>query len=152
MPWFGQELFEKSQARGPMTDKAYLAALSRSKKLSGPLGIDAALKKYKLDALVAPSAGPAPLTDLVNGDPSNGGGSTSPAAVAGYPDVTVPAGSCIAFRSGFFAGAWSEPKLIGFAYAFSRQHARASRRSFCDRSNRRKSNPRETGALSHAAG
>jgi amidase len=120
MPWFGQELFEKSEARGPLTDKAYLAALSRSKKLSGPLGIDAALKKYKLDALIAPSAGPAPLTDLVNGDPSNGGGSTSPAAVAGYPDVTVPAGFVHGLPVGlsFFAGAWSEPKLIGFAYAF----------------------------------
>jgi amidase len=120
MPWFAQELFEKSQARGPLTDKAYLAALSRSKKLSGPLGIDAALKKYKLDALIAPSAGPAPLTDWVNGDPSNGGGSTSPAAVAGYPDITVPAGFVHGLPVGlsFFAGAWSEPKLIGFAYAF----------------------------------
>jgi amidase len=120
MPWFGQELFEKSQARGPLTDKVYLAALSRSKKFSGPLGIDAALKKYKLDALIAPSAGPAPLTDWVNGDPSNGGGSTSPAAVAGYPDVTVPAGFVHGLPVGlsFFAGAWSEPKLIGFAYAF----------------------------------
>jgi len=120
MPWFGQELFEKSQARGPLSDKVYLAALSRSKKLSGPLGIDAALKKHKLDALIAPSAGPAPLTDWVNGDPSNGGGSTSPAAVAGYPDITVPAGFVHGLPVGlsFFAGAWSEPKLIGFAYAF----------------------------------
>jgi amidase len=127
MPWFGQELFEKSQARGPLTDKAYLAALSRSKRLSGPLGIDAALKKHKLDALIAPSAGPAPLTDWVNGDPSNGGGSTSPAAVAGYPDITVPAGFVHGLPVGlsFFAGAWSEPKLIGFAYAFEQAtHAR----------------------------
>jgi amidase len=127
MPWFGQELFEKSQARGPLTDKAYVAALSRSKKLSGPLGIDAALKQHKLDALVAPSAGPAPLTDWVNGDPSYGGGSTTPAAVAGYPDITVPAGFVHGLPVGlsFFAGAWSEPKLIGFAYAFEQAtHAR----------------------------
>ncbi len=127
MPWFGQELFEKSQARGPLTDKAYLVALSQSKKLSGPLGIDAALKRHKLDALIAPSAGPAPLTDLVNGDPSYGGGSTSPAAVAGYPDITVPAGFVHGLPVGlsFFAGAWSEPKLIGFAYAFEQAtHAR----------------------------
>jgi len=120
MPWFGQELFEKSQARGPLSDKVYLAALSRSKKLSGPLGIDAALKKHKLDALIAPSAGPASLTDWVNGDPSNGGGSTSPAAVAGYPDITVPAGFVHGLPVGlsFFAGAWSEPKLIRLAYAY----------------------------------
>jgi amidase len=127
MPWFGQELFEKSQARGPLTDKAYLAALARSKKLSGRLGIDAALKQHKLDALIAPSAGPAPLTDWVNGDPSYGGGSTSPAAVAGYPDITVPAGFVHGLPVGlsFFAGAWSEPKLIGFAYAFEQvTHAR----------------------------
>jgi len=127
MPWFGQELFEKSQARGPLTDKSYLAALSRSKKLSGRLGIDAALKQHKLDALIAPSAGPAPLTDWVNGDPSYGGGSTSPAAVAGYPDITVPAGFVHGLPVGlsFFAGAWSEPKLIGFAYAFEQvTHAR----------------------------
>jgi len=127
MPWFGQELFTKSQARGPLTDKTYRAALSRSKKLSGPLGIDAALKRHKLDALIAPSAGPAPLTDWVNGDPSYGGGSTSPAAVAGYPDITVPAGFVHGLPVGlsFFAGAWSEPKLIGFAYAFEQTtHAR----------------------------
>ncbi len=127
MPWFGQELFEKSQARGPLTDKAYLAALARSKNLSGPLGIDAALKKHRLDALIAPSVGPAPLTDWVNGDPSNGGGSTSPAAVAGYPDITVPAGFVHGLPVGlsFFAGAWSEPKLIGLAYAFEQAtHAR----------------------------
>ncbi|HSC12683.1 MAG TPA: amidase, partial [Rhodanobacteraceae bacterium] len=73
------------------------------------------------------SAGPAPLTDLVNGDPSYGGGSTSPAAVAGYPDITVPAGFVHGLPVGlsFFAGAWSEPKLIGFAYAFEQAtHAR----------------------------
>ncbi|HSE11858.1 MAG TPA: amidase [Rudaea sp.] len=127
MPWFGQELFEKSQARGPLTDHAYLAALARSKRFSGALGIDAALKKHKLDALVAPSVGPAPMTDLVNGDPSGGGSSTAPAAVAGYPDITVPAGFVHGLPVGlsFFAGAWSEPKLIGLAYAFEQAtHAR----------------------------
>jgi amidase len=127
MPWFGQELFEKSQARGALTDKTYTAALTRSKKLAGPLGIDAALKKHKLDALVAPSGGPAVMTDWVNGDPSGGGGSTTPAAVAGYPDITVPAGFVHGLPVGlsFFAGAWSEPKLIGLAYAFEQAtHAR----------------------------
>ena len=120
MPWFGQELFEKSQARGVLTDPVYIAALARSKKLSGILGIDAALKKHKLDALIAPSAGPAVMTDWVNGDPPSGGSSTTPAAVAGYPDITVPAGFVHGLPVGlsFFAGPWSEPKLIGLAYAF----------------------------------
>ena len=127
MPWFGQELFEKSQARDSLTDKTYIAALAKAKKLSGRLGIDAALKKYKVDALIAPSVGPALMTDWVNGDPSSGASSTTPAAVAGYPDISVPAGFVHGLPVGlsFFAGAWSEPKLIGFAYAFEQAtHAR----------------------------
>ena len=120
MPWFGQELFVASLARGPLADKAYRAALAKSKKLAGPQGIDAALKKNRLDALIAPTGGPAWTTDWVNGDHFTGGGSTTPAAVAGYPDVTVPAGFVHGLPVGlsFFAGAWSEPKLIALAYAF----------------------------------
>jgi len=127
MPWFDQDLFEKSQARGPLTDKAYVAALAKSKKLSGVQGIDAALKAHKLDALIAPTLGPAWVTDPINGDHTVGGGSTSPAAVAGYPDITVPAGLVHGLPVGlsFFAGAWSEPKLIAFAFAFEQAtHAR----------------------------
>jgi amidase len=119
MPWFGQELFEQSQARGSFTDKIYLDALKKSKSMAGKNGIDAALAKNKLDALIAPTGGPAWVTDLINGDHYSGGSST-PAAVAGYPDITVPAGFVHGLPIGlsFFGVAWSEPKLIRYAYAF----------------------------------
>lgn len=126
MPWFGQELFEQSQARGNLTDKIYLDALKKSKSMAGKNGIDAALAKNKLDALIAPTGGPAWVTDLVNGDHYSGGSST-PAAVAGYPDITVPAGFVHGLPIGlsFFGAAWSEAKLIKFAYAFEQAtHAR----------------------------
>src|SRR5262249_48604657 len=92
MPWFDQDQFEKAQARGPLTDKAYREALAKEKSLAGRNGIDAALKKYRLDALIAPSGGPAWTSDLVNGDHFSGGDVTQAPAVAGYPHVTVPAG------------------------------------------------------------
>jgi len=123
---FGQDLLEKSQARGPLGDKAYRDALARGKLLAGRNGIDAALRTHKLDALIAPTSGPAWLTDWIAGDHA-AGGSSSPAAVAGYPDITVPAGFVHELPVGlsFFATAWSEPKLIGLAYAFEQQtHAR----------------------------
>jgi amidase len=126
MPWFGQELFEQSEKRGSLDDKAYRAALAKAKRLSGPAGIDAALKKYKLDALIAPTMGPAWVTDWVNGDHAAGGSST-PSAVAGYPDVSVPAGQVHGLPVGlsFFGTAWSDAKLIRFAYAFEQAtHAR----------------------------
>ncbi len=126
MPWFDQDLLEKSQARGALTDKVYRDALAREKLLAGRMGIDAALKKGRLDALIAPTGGPAWKTDWINGD-HTAGGSSSPAAVAGYPDITVPAGFVHGLPIGlsFFAGAWSEPKLIGLAYAFEQSaHAR----------------------------
>ncbi len=119
MPWFGQELLERTQARGPLTDQTYRDALQRSKSLAGEQGIDAALKTHKLDALVAPTGGPAWVTDWINGDHFSGGSST-PAAVSGYPAITVPAGFVHGLPIGlsFFAGAWSEPTLIKLAYAF----------------------------------
>lgn len=126
MPWFAQELFEQSQARGALTDKAYRSALAQSKARAGKRGIDSALAKYKLDALIAPTAGPAWVTDWVNGDHDSGGSST-PAAVAGYPDITVPAGFVHELPVGlsFFSTAWSEPVLIRLAYAFEQAtHAR----------------------------
>ncbi len=125
LPWFGQELFEQSQKRGPLTEKKYLDALAKCRKLAGP-GIDAALRKDHLDALLAPTNGPSWTNDLVNGDHVTGG-SSSPAAVAGYPDITVPAGFAHGLPVGvsFFAGKWSEPTLIGIAYAFEQAtHAR----------------------------
>jgi len=119
MPWFGQETFEQSQVRGGLDDKVYKDALAKSKRLAGAEGIDAALAKDKLDALIAPSGGPAWVTDLVNGDHYTGGSST-PAAVAGYPAITVPMGFVHELPVGitFFGAAWSEGKLIGYAYAF----------------------------------
>jgi amidase len=126
MPWFDQDLLEKSQARGPLTDKIYRDALAKEKLLAGKQGIDVVLKKHRLDALIAPTGGPAWVTDWINGDHTTGGSST-PAAVAGYPDITVPAGFVHGLPIGlsFFAGAWSEPRLIGLAYAFEQAtHAR----------------------------
>jgi amidase len=119
MPWFGQELFEQSEAKGPLTDKAYLNALSRNHRLSRGEGIDAALRAHRLDALLAPTGGPAWMTDLVVGDHFTGGYSTA-SAVAGYPHITVPAGLVHGLPVGmsFFAGAWAEPTLLAIAYAF----------------------------------
>lgn len=131
MPWFGQELFEEAQARGPLTDKQYLDAQAKARRLAGPEGIDAALAKGHLDALLAPSWGPAFVTDLVlgdhivSGDPTVGGAS-QPAAVAGYPSLTVPAGFAHGLPVGIvlFGAKWSEPTLISIAYGFE-QHAHA---------------------------
>ena len=119
MPYFQQELFERAQAKGPLTDKAYLDARARCVRLSRAEGIDAVIQKYKLQAIVAPTAGPAPLTDLVLGDP-NWPGCTTPPAVAGYPHVTVPAGFVRGLSVGlsFFGPAWSEPVLLKLAYSF----------------------------------
>jgi amidase len=125
MPWFGQDLFVQAQAAGSLTDPSYTAALSKVKRLAGPLGIDAALKAQHLDALLAPSVGPAFMTDPVDGD-HVAGGASQPAAVAGYPSITVPAGSAHGLPVGIvlFGAKWSEPTLISIAYAFE-QHARA---------------------------
>lgn len=132
MPWFGQELFEQAQAKGPLTDQAYVDALARAKRRSGPEGIDAALQANHLDALLAPSWGPAFPTDLVlgdhvvSGDPTVGGVSQI-TSVAGYPSITVPAGFAHELPVGivFMGAAWSEPTLIEIAYGFEQAaHAR----------------------------
>jgi amidase len=119
MPYFGQEIFVRSQARGPLTEQAYLDALAKCRRLARDEGIDATMDKYKLDALVAPTNGPPPPIDLVNGD-CGSGGSSSPAAVAGYPSITVPAGYTFGLPTGisFFGRAWSESVLIRIAYAY----------------------------------
>jgi len=119
MPYFGQELFIRSEAKGPLTEAAYLKALRTSKTLSRAQGIDAVMTKHRLDALVAPTGGPAWTTDLLNGDHFTGG-SSSPAAVAGYPNVQVPAGYVYGLPVGisFFGRAFSDARLIGLAYAF----------------------------------
>ncbi len=119
MPFFGQELFERAQKKGPLTDAAYKKALAKNHRMSRKEGIDAVIAKHKLDALIAPTGGPVWPTDLANGDHFTGGFSTA-SAVAGYPHVTVPAGQAFGLPVGlsFFAGARSEPALIRFAYAF----------------------------------
>ena len=127
MPYFGQEILERAQKRGPLTDVKYRKALAKSRLDTREKGIDAVMNAHKLDALVAPTNGPAWLIDLVNGD-ADGGGSSSPAAEAGYPSITVPAGYAFGLPVGisFFGRAWSEAKLIRIAYAFE-QAANARR-------------------------
>lgn len=111
-----------AQAKGPLTDKKYRDALAKNHRLSRTEGIDAVIKKLQLDAIIAPSGGPAWTTDLVNGDHFIGGSST-PAAVSGYPAITVPAGMVRGLPVGitFFGNAWSEPTLIKLAYAFEQE-------------------------------
>jgi len=119
MPYFGQDLFLKAQAKGPLTEKEYLGALAKNYQLARSEGIDALMDKHQLDAIVAPTGSPAWVTDLVNGD-HVAGGSSNAAAVAGYPNINVTAGSIFGLPVGisFFGRAWSEPTLIRIAYAF----------------------------------
>lgn len=128
MPYFGQDLFIKAEAKGSLTEKEYLDALEKNHRLTQKEGIDAVMEKFQLDALVAPTSGPAWLTDLVDGDHDTGGSST-PAAVAGYPNINVPAGFVFGLPVGisFFGKAYSEPTLLKLAYAFEQatRHRRA---------------------------
>jgi amidase len=119
MPYFGQDLFLKSQAKGPLTEKEYVDALAKNHQLARTEGIDALMDKNHLDAIVAPTGGPAWLTDLINGD-HDSGGSSNAAAVAGYPNINVTAGFISGLPVGisFFGRAWSEPTLIKLAYSF----------------------------------
>src|SRR5579859_2701427 len=119
MPYFGQDLLIKSESKGPLTEKEYLDALAKNRQLARTEGIDATMDKFHLDAIVGPTGGPAWITDLVTGD-HFGGGSSSAAAVAGYPNINVTAGSIFGLPVGisFFGRAWSEPTLIRLAYSF----------------------------------
>ena len=119
MPYFGQDMFLKAQAKGDLTTKEYVDALEGNLRMARQEGIDATMDKFKLDALVAPTGGPAWITDLINGDNASGQTSTA-AAVACYPSVSVPAGYVHGLPVGisFFGRAWSEPTLIALAYAF----------------------------------
>lgn len=125
MPYFAQELFEQANAKGALTDAAYLQARDKARRLAGPQGIDAALRKQKLDALIAPSMSPAWPTDPINGDHFTGAGYGA-AAVARYPSISVPMGEVHGLPLGltFMGTAWSEARLIALAYAFE-QKARA---------------------------
>jgi amidase len=119
MPYFGQEIFELAEKKGPLTDPKYVKALETCRRQSRALGIDLVMNHFKLDALVCPTGAPAWLTDLVDGDHDMGGSSTI-AAVAGYPHITVPAGFVFGLPVGvsFIGRAWSEPTLFKLAYAF----------------------------------
>jgi amidase len=120
LTYFGQEIFVQAQAKGPLTDQDYLKALDKDHLLMRTQGIDAVMSEQKLDALIAPTGGPASLIDLVNGDPGGGGSFSSPAAVAGYPHVTVPMGYVRGLPVGlsFVGRPWSEGLLIKLAYAY----------------------------------
>ena len=119
MPYFEQELMEQSQEKEPLTGKAYKNALKKNLRLTRKEGIDSLLKKHRLDAITAPTAGPAWTTDWISGDRVDSG-CASPPAVAGYPHITLPAGTVFGLPIGisFFAGAWSEPALVRIAYSF----------------------------------
>ncbi|MEO5588677.1 MAG: amidase, partial [Gemmatimonadaceae bacterium] len=119
LAWFGQETMIQAEAKGPLTSKGYRDALAKNLRMSRSEGIDAVMDKHRLDAIVAPTGSPAWPIDLINGDHFTGASST-PAAVAGYPNINVPAGFVHGLPVGisFFGRAWSEPKLIGIAYAF----------------------------------
>jgi amidase len=122
MPYFGQEIFLESEAKGPLTDPAYKKALADCGRYYRKEGLDAVFAEHKLDAILAPSGGPAWLIDLVNGDTGTGG-SSSLAAVSGYPSITVPSGFVFGLPLGvsFIGKAWSEPTLIRLAYAFEQR-------------------------------
>jgi amidase len=130
MPFFGQDLFLKAQEKGPLTDTPYVEALAKNRRLSRAEGIDAVMNGHRLDAIVAPTGGPAWTTDCVNGD-HFGGGSSTPAAVAGYPSITVPAGAVFGLPVGIslIGRAWSEPVLLRLAYAYEQatRHRRPPR-------------------------
>jgi amidase len=119
LKWFGQEIFEETEKTKGLSDPVYQEALKKSKKLTREEGIDLLMDQHKLDALIAPTNGPAWTIDWVNGD-HFGGGSSEPAAISGYPSITVPAGFVHGLPIGisFFGRAWSEPTLIRLAFAY----------------------------------
>ena len=120
LPLFGQELFEQAQAKGTIHSVAYQKARNDCRRYSRMLGIDAVLQRKRVSALIAPTGDPAWLIDTVNGDAS-GASATSPPAVAGYPHVTVPMGqaaSGLPLGLSFIGAAWSDARLLQYAYAY----------------------------------
>ncbi len=119
MPIFGQNILEESQLKGPLSEPDYLEALATIQRATRN-GIDSVLGEHELDALIAPSNGPAWMTDHVNGEIAYGIGSSTFAAVSGYANITVPAGfvSGLPIGVSFIGTAFSEKTLIDIAYAF----------------------------------
>lgn len=119
LPFFGQEILEMAQKKGPLTDPKYRQARATCIRYARTLGIDAVMTRHRLDALVCPTGSPASLIDLINGDYGSGGSSSAP-AVAGYPHITVPGGFAFGLPVGvsFIGRPWSEPTLFKLAYAF----------------------------------
>jgi amidase len=134
MPFFGQELFLQAQKKGPLSSAPYRTALAKCHALARQQGIDLVLRTHRLDALIAPTGGPAWTTDLINGDHFAGASST-PAAVAGYPSITVPAGNAFGLPVGlsFIGTAWSEPRLIALGYAYEQATKHRHPPAFRDR-------------------
>jgi amidase len=126
MPFFGQERFVASQETGSLDDEAYRKAVQTIQRYTRAEGIDAVMNQHRLDALVAPTSGPAWITDHILGDRLDGGFSAGPAAIAGYPDITVPMGRVSGLPVGvsFFGRAWSEPTLLKIAYAYEQETKR----------------------------
>ena len=120
MPHFGQQRLIASEARGPLTDQVYLDAVRAIQRGNREDGIDALMDEHNLDAIVAPTRGLAWKTDHILGDALGGGSSAGPAAIAGYPDITVPMGFVSGLPAGvsFFGRRWSEPVLLRIAYAY----------------------------------
>jgi amidase len=128
MPWFNQDIFEEAVGKGDLSTAEYQKALADSKRFAGKEGIDKLMNKHKLDALIAQTNGPAWTIDWINGDHFSGG-SSSPAAISGYPNITVPMGFVHGLPVGisFFGKAWSEPMLLKIACSFemATKHRRA---------------------------
>jgi len=135
MPWFQQEYFEMADSLGDLKSEEYLEALEGSLKGSREEGIDRVMEEHRLDAIVAPTKGPAPVIDLVLGDRGGGGGSSSPAARAGYPNITLPMGAVHDLPVGlsFFGRAWSEPVLLKLTYAYEQASRKRKAPEFRER-------------------
>ena len=131
MPYFEQEIMVMAQKKGPLTEDAYVDMLEKIHRLSRTEGIDAVIEKFQLDAIIAPTKGLACLIDWLNGDDKTITSCAAPAAVAGYPHISVPAGLIRGLPVGisFFGRSWSEPTLIKLAYAF--EQATKARRPPC---------------------
>jgi amidase len=120
MPYFGQQRMIAAEGRGPLTDAEYLRARTTIQRANREDGIDRVVNEHRLDAIVAPTRDLPWLTDHINGDRLDGGSSAGPAAIAGYPDISVPMGFVAGLPVGvsFFGRAWSEPVLLRVAYAY----------------------------------